>query len=363
MKKTEKMKQQESNSVSPTAMAVSKIEELVMNWTDKDSPFYGQPITTSLLVAKKFGKRSDNVIRDIKNIESKFESLQIALLKIEQRKISPLKIEQRKISPLKIEERNRTAQDIAIENMVAQNYDFSDYFLETTHVDNRGKEYPMYMMNYEGFTLLVGSFTGDKAFKFRVDYMREFNRRGKEIAQLKEQLKDERFGKLLADSVKKMEERNQGIVAKYERALEDREKRLQDREKELQASDERAREYYDETIQKGAELDMMGESFCKIVDEKNKEAEEKQECIDYISHCPSFPCPSYAEGKNNFRSGVALLDNINTLLDSNNLLSPELKAQCEKIKQFLQNGDKSITSEVLAYENENKVYKQKLLNE
>ena len=41
--------------------------------------------------------------------------------------------------------------------------------------DNRGKQYPMYYMNRDGFTLLAMGFTGDKALQFKLKYIEAFN--------------------------------------------------------------------------------------------------------------------------------------------------------------------------------------------
>ncbi len=50
----------------------------------------------------------------------------------------------------------------------------SQMFAEVTYT-NRGKEYPMYYMNRDGFTLLAMGFTGDKALKFKLQYIKAFN--------------------------------------------------------------------------------------------------------------------------------------------------------------------------------------------
>lgn len=88
------------------------------------------PLTSSRLVAEKFGKRHDLVLRDIRDI-------------------------------FKLAEDARK-----IEGM----------FHETTYADKYGREKPMYTMNYDGFTLLTMGFTGAKAFKFKLDYIDQFNR-------------------------------------------------------------------------------------------------------------------------------------------------------------------------------------------
>lgn len=82
-------------------------------------------VTTSLLVAEKFEKEHKNVLRDI-------------------------------------------------ENIVAQNSAAKLLFIESTY-ENRGKQYPMYIMNRDGFSLLVMGFTGKKALDFKLEYINAFN--------------------------------------------------------------------------------------------------------------------------------------------------------------------------------------------
>ena len=48
------------------------------------------------------------------------------------------------------------------------------FFAEATY-DNRGKQYPMYYMNRDGFTLLAMGFTGKKALQFKIQYIQAFN--------------------------------------------------------------------------------------------------------------------------------------------------------------------------------------------
>ena len=47
-------------------------------------------------------------------------------------------------------------------------------FYETTY-ENRGKQYPMYLMNRDGFSLLVMGFTGKDALEWKVKYIQAFN--------------------------------------------------------------------------------------------------------------------------------------------------------------------------------------------
>lgn len=85
-----------------------------------------QVSTTSVLVAQKFGKRHDDVLRAIRNLEC---------------------------SP-----------EFSLRNFAEGDY------------ENRGKKYPMYVITRDGFTMLAMGFTGKTAAKFREEFIEEFNR-------------------------------------------------------------------------------------------------------------------------------------------------------------------------------------------
>ena len=61
----------------------------------------------------------------------------------------------------------------SIENLVAEN-SAAKFFHKSTY-ENRGKQYPMYFMNRDGFSLLVMGFTGEKALKFKITFIEAFN--------------------------------------------------------------------------------------------------------------------------------------------------------------------------------------------
>ena len=49
-------------------------------------------------------------------------------------------------------------------------------FEETTYVNEQnGQTYPMYLMNRDGFTLLVMDFKGKRAMQFKIEYIKAFN--------------------------------------------------------------------------------------------------------------------------------------------------------------------------------------------
>lgn len=92
-------------------------------------------ICTSLDIAETFGKEHKNVLRDIEKIKKELSS-------------------------------NMSSIDTA---------EFSALFFEDEYKANNGKKNPMYVMNRDGFTLLVMGYTGQKAMKFKLDYIKQFN--------------------------------------------------------------------------------------------------------------------------------------------------------------------------------------------
>nr|DAP71963.1 MAG TPA: regulatory protein [Caudoviricetes sp.] len=69
----------------------------------------------------------------------------------------------------------------AVKNLVAENSAAKSMFYETTY-ENRGKQYPMYLMNRDGFSLLVMGFTGKAALEWKLKYIQAFNEMEKKLA-------------------------------------------------------------------------------------------------------------------------------------------------------------------------------------
>ena len=92
-----------------------------------------QVVTDSRKVAETFGKDHNHVMRDIRDIIKKTGS------------------------PILDSENSATK-----------------FFYETTY-ENRGKQYPMYLMNRDGFSLLVMGFTGKQALEWKLKYIKAFN--------------------------------------------------------------------------------------------------------------------------------------------------------------------------------------------
>lgn len=63
----------------------------------------------------------------------------------------------------------------SIRNLTAENSATRNMFFETTYKNTRGQEYPEFLMNRDGFTLLAMGFTGKKALEFKLAYIDQFN--------------------------------------------------------------------------------------------------------------------------------------------------------------------------------------------
>ena len=63
----------------------------------------------------------------------------------------------------------------SIRNLTAENSAAKLLFIESEY-DNRGKMYPMYIINRDGFTLLVMGFNGKDALNFKLDFLNAFNK-------------------------------------------------------------------------------------------------------------------------------------------------------------------------------------------
>lgn len=96
-----------------------------------------QAVTTSVRIAEVFGKRHDNILRQINSL--------IGSLR-EQQDFTHLKNE---VSTIK--------------------YAVGEY------ADSTGRKLKQYIMNRDGFTLLAMGFTGSKALKFKLQYIQAFN--------------------------------------------------------------------------------------------------------------------------------------------------------------------------------------------
>lgn len=96
----------------------------------------------------------------------------------------------------------------AVKNLVAENSAAKSMFYETTF-ENRGKQYPMYLMNRDGFTLLAMGFTGKAALEWKLKYIAAFNEMEKKLnaPQMPKLSKEMQALFLLDDRTQKQEQR------------------------------------------------------------------------------------------------------------------------------------------------------------
>lgn len=75
----------------------------------------------------------------------------------------------------------------SIRTILAAEKSAAKFFLESTY-ENRGKQYPEYLMNRDGFSLLVMGFNGTKAMKWKIKYIEAFN-------TMEQQLREQKYDK------------------------------------------------------------------------------------------------------------------------------------------------------------------------
>lgn len=138
----------------------------------------GQPVASSRDIAEHFGKEHKNVLRDI-------ETLQEGMLNFEQ-------------TPM---------------------------FFKTTYIHpQNGQEYPMYLMNRDGFTLLAMGFTGKAALEWKLKYIEAFNAMESELRSQQTALPQDYPSALraLADKAERVlaleseNERQKQVIADFE---------------------------------------------------------------------------------------------------------------------------------------------------
>lgn len=104
----------------------------------------GQPTASSRDIAEHFGKRHDNVLRDIENLK----------------------------------------KDLL---------NFEEMFFDTEIPDSYGRPQRAYLMNRDGFTLLAMGFTGKEALEWKIKYINAFNAMEQELRNPKPMTPNEMF--------------------------------------------------------------------------------------------------------------------------------------------------------------------------
>lgn len=63
-----------------------------------------------------------------------------------------------------------------IRNLTAENPAVKNLFIESSYINERGREYKCYELTRDGFSLLVMGFTGKKALEWKLKYIEAFNK-------------------------------------------------------------------------------------------------------------------------------------------------------------------------------------------
>lgn len=142
-----------------------------------------QALTSSLLVAEKFGKRHANVIRDIEK-----------LLNTEDEEL---------------------------------NSKMSLAFVSSTYVDSTGKGNLVYIMNRKGFSILVMGYNGIKALKFKNDFYDAFENLETRLKEQQKPLSTVQMFALQANINLEHEQRLINVEQKLEALAKEREENTQ----------------------------------------------------------------------------------------------------------------------------------------
>lgn len=97
----------------------------------------------------------------------------------------------------------------SISDILAAEISATKFYHETTF-ENRGKQYPMYLMDRDGFSLLVMGFSGKEALKWKIKYIEAFNSmeqrlkliEQQELGRLMERIRSKEARKTLTDEIK-----------------------------------------------------------------------------------------------------------------------------------------------------------------
>lgn len=99
----------------------------------------------------------------------------------------------------------------AINNLVAQNCAAKSMF-HLSDFENRGKKYPMYLMNRDGFSLLAMGFTGKEALEWKLKYIQAFNAMEKQLAQRPQLSRSELMAQALIAAHDELEHKDRQIA-------------------------------------------------------------------------------------------------------------------------------------------------------
>ncbi|MBE3610521.1 Rha family transcriptional regulator [Campylobacter californiensis] len=111
-----------------------------------------------------------------------------------------------------------------------KNLPFSDFneqnFRLVSYVDSRGRKQPCYNLTRDGFSLLVMGFTGEKAYKWKIEFIKAFNLMEAELKRLSVSRYVDKIADLEAYTIKENEHHQDqingylGQIAKHNQKIE-----------------------------------------------------------------------------------------------------------------------------------------------
>ncbi|WP_158390063.1 phage regulatory protein/antirepressor Ant [Faecalibacterium prausnitzii] len=100
----------------------------------------------------------------------------------------------------------------AVDNLKEDVRNFAQMFYESTEPDSYGREQRAYLMNRDGFSLLVMGFTGKAAFEWKLKYIQAFNAMEKQLAQRPQLSRAELMAQALIAAHDELEHKNAQIA-------------------------------------------------------------------------------------------------------------------------------------------------------
>lgn len=127
----------------------------------------------SRTVAEVFEKEHKNVIQAIEKLKAGIENIKAqncALIKNADNSSETIRAENSALIKTPINGQIQSAEKSADYSM-----DINTMFIQSVYKDAKGRKQKCYNMNREGFSLLTFGFTGEKALRFQMEYIKRFN--------------------------------------------------------------------------------------------------------------------------------------------------------------------------------------------
>lgn len=99
-----------------------------------------------------------------------------------------------------------------IDNMTAENSALLQMFHLSEYTTSQNKKLPMYLMNRDGFSLLVMGFTGKVALEWKLKYIQAFNEMEKKLAQRPQLSRSELMAQALIAAHDELEHKDRQIA-------------------------------------------------------------------------------------------------------------------------------------------------------